>query len=272
MAIRVAQWATGAVGRAALQELIENPDYQLVGVLVYDPAKDGPRRGSALRAAADHGSDRHGGQGRDLRAGSRRRCPRRQQGPRHRDERRGHLPPARCGHQRHHHDVVQPPADVRRGHRGGIRRSLSARAGPGFTPPARTPGSCSSDSSRRSPGLSKTIDRIDLYEADRRVGRRQSADARRPHGHGPATRGRQRRFPDHQETRHGLPPGAQCHRRRPRHHVVAHRRGGRVPPLWPTTSRSSPARSMREQLSDSGSRGSGTGRAVRCWPSTRSGC
>ena len=41
MAIRVVQWATGAVGRAALQELIENPDYQLVGVLVYDPAKAG---------------------------------------------------------------------------------------------------------------------------------------------------------------------------------------------------------------------------------------
>lgn len=41
MTIRVAQWATGAVGRAALRELIENPDFQLVGVLVYDPEKDG---------------------------------------------------------------------------------------------------------------------------------------------------------------------------------------------------------------------------------------
>lgn len=41
MVIRVVQWATGAVGRAALQELIENPRYQLVGVLVYDPAKAG---------------------------------------------------------------------------------------------------------------------------------------------------------------------------------------------------------------------------------------
>jgi 2,4-diaminopentanoate dehydrogenase len=41
LVIRVAQWATGAVGRAALQELIENPHYQLVGVLVYDPAKTG---------------------------------------------------------------------------------------------------------------------------------------------------------------------------------------------------------------------------------------
>lgn len=39
MVTRVVQWATGAVGRAALAELIENPDFQLVGVLVYDPAK-----------------------------------------------------------------------------------------------------------------------------------------------------------------------------------------------------------------------------------------
>lgn len=41
MVIRVAQWATGAVGRASLQELIENPHFDLVGVLVYDPEKDG---------------------------------------------------------------------------------------------------------------------------------------------------------------------------------------------------------------------------------------
>ena len=41
MVVRVVQWATGAVGRAALQELIENPDYQLVGLLVYDPQKAG---------------------------------------------------------------------------------------------------------------------------------------------------------------------------------------------------------------------------------------
>nr|WP_231123338.1 dihydrodipicolinate synthase [Mycobacterium asiaticum] len=46
MAIQVVQWATGAVGRAALQELIENPDFQLVGVLVYDPAKAGMDAGA----------------------------------------------------------------------------------------------------------------------------------------------------------------------------------------------------------------------------------
>lgn len=41
MAVRVVQWATGAVGRAQLQELIENPDFELVGVLVYGADKDG---------------------------------------------------------------------------------------------------------------------------------------------------------------------------------------------------------------------------------------
>lgn len=41
MTVRVAQWATGAVGRAALAELIENPDFQLTGVLVYNPKKSG---------------------------------------------------------------------------------------------------------------------------------------------------------------------------------------------------------------------------------------
>lgn len=46
MAIRVAQWATGAVGRPALQELIENPHYHLVGVLVYDPEKAGVDAGA----------------------------------------------------------------------------------------------------------------------------------------------------------------------------------------------------------------------------------
>ncbi|MDX1873916.1 dihydrodipicolinate synthase [Mycolicibacterium sp. 120266] len=41
MTIRVGQWATGAVGRAALAELIENPHFRLVGVHVYDPGKAG---------------------------------------------------------------------------------------------------------------------------------------------------------------------------------------------------------------------------------------
>lgn len=38
---RVVQWATGNIGRRALREVIRHPDLDLVGVLVYDPAKDG---------------------------------------------------------------------------------------------------------------------------------------------------------------------------------------------------------------------------------------
>lgn len=41
MTVRVVQWATGAVGLPQLQELIEHPDFELVGVLVYDPDKAG---------------------------------------------------------------------------------------------------------------------------------------------------------------------------------------------------------------------------------------
>ena len=55
MAIQVAQWATGAVGRASLLELIENPDFQLVGVLVYDPAKQGVDAGELCGLAQDTG-------------------------------------------------------------------------------------------------------------------------------------------------------------------------------------------------------------------------
>lgn len=53
--IRVAQWATGAVGRAALQELIENPDFQLVGVLVYGRDKVGLDAGALCGLPPDTG-------------------------------------------------------------------------------------------------------------------------------------------------------------------------------------------------------------------------
>jgi 4-hydroxy-tetrahydrodipicolinate reductase len=38
---RVAQWATGNTGLRALREVIRHPDYDLVGVLVYDEKKEG---------------------------------------------------------------------------------------------------------------------------------------------------------------------------------------------------------------------------------------
>jgi len=38
---RVLQWATGNIGLRALREVIRHPSLELVGVLVYDPAKDG---------------------------------------------------------------------------------------------------------------------------------------------------------------------------------------------------------------------------------------
>ena len=39
--IRVVQWATGNIGTRALRSILRHPDLELVGVLVYDPAKAG---------------------------------------------------------------------------------------------------------------------------------------------------------------------------------------------------------------------------------------
>lgn len=39
--LRVVQWATGNIGTRALREVIRHPSLELVGVLVYDPAKSG---------------------------------------------------------------------------------------------------------------------------------------------------------------------------------------------------------------------------------------
>jgi hypothetical protein len=39
--LRVVQWATGNIGSRALREVIRHPDLELVGVVVYDPAKAG---------------------------------------------------------------------------------------------------------------------------------------------------------------------------------------------------------------------------------------
>jgi 4-hydroxy-tetrahydrodipicolinate reductase len=41
LSYRVIQWATGNIGARALREVIRDPDLELVGVLVYDPEKDG---------------------------------------------------------------------------------------------------------------------------------------------------------------------------------------------------------------------------------------
>jgi hypothetical protein len=43
---RVVQWATGSVGACALRAIIEHPDLELVGVLVFDPAKEGRDAGT----------------------------------------------------------------------------------------------------------------------------------------------------------------------------------------------------------------------------------
>lgn len=45
---RVIQWATGTVGSISLRHIIENPAYELAGVLVYNPAKSGVDAGDIV--------------------------------------------------------------------------------------------------------------------------------------------------------------------------------------------------------------------------------
>ena len=48
MTIRVVQWATGAVGIAQLREIVDRPDLELVGLFAYDPAKVGVDAGTLV--------------------------------------------------------------------------------------------------------------------------------------------------------------------------------------------------------------------------------
>ena len=51
MAYRVIQWGTGNVGRHALRTIVERPDFDLVGVRVYNPDKVGQDAGALLGGA-----------------------------------------------------------------------------------------------------------------------------------------------------------------------------------------------------------------------------
>lgn len=48
MSYRIIQWGTGNVGRHALRLILERPDYELVGVRVYNPEKVGKDAGELL--------------------------------------------------------------------------------------------------------------------------------------------------------------------------------------------------------------------------------
>jgi 2,4-diaminopentanoate dehydrogenase len=48
MSFRVIQWATGGVGRAAMEGILEHPELELVGAWVHSPAKDGVDLGALI--------------------------------------------------------------------------------------------------------------------------------------------------------------------------------------------------------------------------------
>src|SRR5690348_8578487 len=49
--IKVAQWATGGVGKAAIQDVLAHPDLELVGAWVHSPDKDGKDVGEIIGEA-----------------------------------------------------------------------------------------------------------------------------------------------------------------------------------------------------------------------------
>ncbi len=51
MTYRVIQWASGGVGRAAMQGVLDHPDLELVGCWVHSADKDGRRRRDPAPAA-----------------------------------------------------------------------------------------------------------------------------------------------------------------------------------------------------------------------------
>jgi hypothetical protein len=48
MSFRVIQWATGGVGRAAMEGVLAHPDLELAGAWVHSPTKDGVDLGALL--------------------------------------------------------------------------------------------------------------------------------------------------------------------------------------------------------------------------------
>ena len=50
MSYRIIQWGTGNVGKHALRAIVERPDYELVGLRVYNPSKVGSDAGDLLEA------------------------------------------------------------------------------------------------------------------------------------------------------------------------------------------------------------------------------
>ena len=45
MTYKVIQWATGAIGKTCLRQVIEHPDLELVGLFVHSPSKVGKDAG-----------------------------------------------------------------------------------------------------------------------------------------------------------------------------------------------------------------------------------
>ena len=120
MSFRVIQWATGGVGRAAMEGVLAHPDLELAGAWVHSPAKDGRRPRHAAGPRPDR-RDRH---------------QRRRRAPRHRRRLRPLQPDLRRpdGGDRH------PRVGQERGHPARLVLPAAPTSARSSTPSPRPPG------------------------------------------------------------------------------------------------------------------------------------
>ena len=118
-ALRVIQWATGGVGRAAIEGVLDHPDLELVGCWVHSADKDGVDVGTLLGPRPDRRHRHH----RRRRAARHRRRLRGLQPAVRRP--RGGDPHPRVGQERRHPARLVLPARRRRG-RGSTRCAATA--------------------------------------------------------------------------------------------------------------------------------------------------
>ncbi len=272
MTIRVVQWATGAVGLPQLQELIEHPDYELVGVLVYDPAKAGldagtlcglPDTGGVLTTADKEaifalGADvviHAASKAYPVETNSE-------------DIRRLLASGSSVISTTSYNHLPTYGADVE-----AMFVDACLTGGSRFHAAGENPGFMMERLVATVTGLSKHVERIDLYEAV------DVSDIASPQmmfdlmGMGRKPEEITVDSPHRRQARYGVSAGAQRYGGGPRHRTRRDTSGrGRQPrPSPPTTFPLPPARSEQELLSGSAFRGSVNGGDVTSWRSTKSG-
>ena len=142
--LRVVQWATGAVGRYSLRSVITRPEFELAGVLVYDPDKVGKDAGTLVglpEAGVVCTDDADEILAMDADCVLHMPLPASYFGGGQTDRRGDDLRPARLGQERHHHHRIRLSQVLRPGRGGAAGGRLPHGRHHPCTAPASTPGS-----------------------------------------------------------------------------------------------------------------------------------